>query len=199
MNKVISFIIMLLPGIAQALEVPQIVREKVKEQLAYTECSNLKLDDWKIYPNQYIDDSRFLYHKMVDGNDIIVLDIGAAQKDGEHCYLGGSAGTPLVVFIKTQNGQWDIAFDSELAVQEHTWKKQSGRDQLILALHGSYCNGAGAQECWSALELKGTKFTQVKKHSDYKKSPYSSGENNVIRSYAPSNSIAKPLNQAPKI
>ena len=110
MNKVISFIIMLLPGIAQALEVPQIVREKVKEQLAYTECSNLKLDEWKIYP-------KFLYHKMVDGNDIIVLDIGAAQKDGEHCYLGGSAGTPLVVFIKTQNGQWDIAFDSELAVQ----------------------------------------------------------------------------------
>ncbi|MBR7630622.1 hypothetical protein KAT72_16725 [Aeromonas popoffii] len=194
MNRIISFIIMLLPGITQASEVPQIVREKVKEQLAYTECSNLKLDDWKIYPNQPIDDSKLLYHRMVDGNYIIVLDIGAAQKDGEHCYLGGSAGTPLVVFIKVQNGQWNIAFDSELAVQEHTWKKQNGRDQLILALHGSYCNGAGAQECWSALELRGANFTQVKKHSDYKNSPYSSGKNNVIRSYAPSNPITNPLN-----
>ncbi|MGL6307281.1 hypothetical protein ACSZMF_16380 [Aeromonas caviae] len=182
MNRIISFIIMLLPSIAQASDVPQIIREKVKEQLAYTECSNLKLDDWKIYPNQPIDDSKLLYHRMVDGNYIIVLDIGAAQKDDENCYLGGSAGTPLVIFIKAQNGQWDIAFDSELAVQEHTWKKQNGREQLILALHGSYCNGAGAQECWSALELRGTNFTQVKKHSDYKNSPYSSGENNVIRS-----------------
>ena len=90
MNRIISFIIMLLPSIAQASDVPQIIREKVKEQLAYTECSNLKLDDWKIYPNQPIDDSKLLYHRMVDGNDIIVLDIGAAQKDDENCYLGGS-------------------------------------------------------------------------------------------------------------
>ncbi|MGY3910152.1 hypothetical protein ACW5XW_01930 [Aeromonas piscicola] len=194
MNRMMAFIVMLLSGIAQALEVPKIVREKVKEQLAYTECSNLKLDDWQVYPNQPIDDSKLLYHRMVDGNDIIVLDIGASQKDGEYCYLGGSAGTPLVVFIKAQNGQWNIAFDSELAVQEHTWKKQNGRDQLILALHGSYCNGAGAQECWSALELRGTNFTQVKKHSDYKNSPYSSGENNVIRSYSLSNPLANPLN-----
>jgi hypothetical protein len=84
------------------------------------------------------------------------------------CGFSGSAGAPLAVFIKFPGVGWRTAFNTGAPVREHEWWKHKGKDRLLLWLHGAYCNGYGASECWSAQELDALGFREVKRHPDYK-------------------------------
>jgi hypothetical protein len=131
---------------------------------------------------------------------ILVAAAGGKKLD---CGLMGSAGGPLAVFIKVQGGRWHGAFDSGLAVLGHEWWKHKGKDRLLLWLHGNYCNGYGIAECWSAQELKGLNFEEVKRHPDYKGEDSPFGDDgksggfpdqpgNPIRNVAPDNPLVNP-------
>ncbi len=181
---------------------PPIVSDWAKHYLV-GDCNGHQ-PDYTIHekPNRRpVESESFLYGTTVDGMPAIVANVSNIGHFA--CGFEGSAGAPLAVFIKFPGVGWRIALNTGAPVRGHEWWKHGRKDRLLLWLHGSYCNGYGASECWTAQELDALSFREVKRHADYKGADTPFGDDgmsggfsdqpgNLIRHLFPKNELVNP-------
>jgi hypothetical protein len=89
-----------------------------------------------------------------DGQADTIVDEGRFTCTSAASLYGGSGGSTLHVFV----GE----VQSDFLVQGYEVLNWAGNTILLQALHGSECNGVGADPCFEALVWNGERFMTVR-------------------------------------
>lgn len=91
-----------------------------------------------------------------DGKPDVVLNYGKFECDGFATFFCGSAGCLAQVFASLPDGTYVKAWDENVRAMRFATVK--GKPALIVDLHGSACNKAGAAPCTKTLLWNGKTF-----------------------------------------